>query len=53
MADVETVKHAVDTYISELNANENGILNLDNCANLGVCVAQAEDGTFFWAVLYR
>ena len=53
MADVETVKRAVDTYISELNANENGILNLDNCAYLGVCVAQAEDGTFFWAVLYR
>lgn len=52
-ADVETVKQAVDTYISELNANENGILKLDNCAKLGVHVAQAEDGTFFWAVLYR
>lgn len=52
-ADVETVRQTVDTYISQLNEKENGILNLDNCAYLGVHVAQAEDGTFFWAIFYR
>lgn len=51
--DVTTVKQTLDTYIAQMNTENQGTVNLDNCTYLGVSVARAEDGTFFWAVFYQ
>lgn len=50
---VSVVKKTLDTYIAQMNAENQGTVNLDNCEYLGVSVARADDGTFFWAVFYR
>ena len=51
--DVATVKQALDTYIAQMNEENQGTVDLDNCAYLGVSVARAQDGTYFWAVFYQ
>lgn len=51
--DVATVKKELDTYIVQMNQANGGTINLDNCEDIGVGVARAEDGTYFWAVFYR
>ena len=51
--DVTTVKQALDTYIAQMNEENQGTVDLDNCTYLGVSVARAQDGTFFWAVFYQ
>lgn len=51
--DVATVKQALDTYIAQMNEENQGTVDLDNCTYLGVSVARAQDGTFFWAVFYQ
>ncbi len=51
--DVATVKQAFNTYIAQMNEENQGTVDLDNCAYLGVSVARAQDGTYFWAVFYQ
>lgn len=51
--DVSTVKQALDTYIAQMNGENQGTVDLDNCTYLGVSVARAQDGTYFWAVFYQ
>ena len=51
--DVATVKQALDIYIAQMNEENQGTVDLDNCAYLGVSVARAQDGTYFWAVFYQ
>ena len=50
---VENVKRALDTYVLQINTENQGKVNLDSCEYMGVSVARAKDGTYFWAVFYR
>lgn len=51
--DVQVVKAALDGYVDDMNKENDGALTLDNCESLGIGVARAEDGTYFFAVFYR
>lgn len=50
---IDAAKETLDTYIAQMNTENQGTVNLDDCTYLGVSVARAEDGTFFWAVFYQ
>lgn len=50
---VEDVKRTLDSYILQINTENQGMINLDNCEYLGVSVARSKDGVYFWAVFYR
>ena len=51
--DVQVVKAALDGYVDNMNEENEGALTLDNCESLGIGVARADDGTYFFAVFYR
>ena len=51
--DVQAVKAALDGYVDNMNEENEGAMTLDNCESLGIGVARAEDGTYFFAVFYR
>lgn len=51
--DVQVVKAALDSYVDGMNKENDGTLTLDNCTSLGIGVARADDGTYFFAVFYR
>ena len=51
--DAQVVKAALDGYVDNMNEENDGALTLDNCESLGIGVARADDGTYFFAVFYR
>ena len=51
--DVQAVKAALDGYVDNMNGENDGAMTLDNCESLGIGVARADDGTYFFAVFYR
>ena len=51
--DVQAVKAALDGYVDTMNGENDGAMTLDNCESLGIGVARADDGTYFFAVFYR
>lgn len=51
--DVAQVKQSIDAQIKANNDVQNGIFDLENCTNIGIGLARAEDGMFYWTIIFN